>query len=128
MVGVPIRAPATDRVRPGGSAPERTRNMVGGEPPLAARLAEYGMPTPPAGSEAPPRTRRSKTRRASALVTREGGFALSVTCTISMEVPAAVGVPRMVPPASTRRPAGRVPPASDHLYGAVPPAALSVAE
>ena len=54
--------------------------------------------------------------------------ALSATCTVKLEVPAAVGVP-VIPPVAgfNARPAGRAP-AIDQLYGAVPPVAASVCE
>ena len=41
--------------------------------------------------------------------------ALSVTRTVNVLAPAAVGVPEIVPPAENASPAGNVPPASDHV-------------
>jgi hypothetical protein len=53
--------------------------------------------------------------------------ALSVTRTVNVLDPAAVGVPEIVPPVSVS-PAGNVPLASDQVYGGVPPDAVSVCE
>ena len=54
---------------------------------------------------------------------------LSVTLTVKPKVPAAVGVPLMVPLDGSRvRPGGSAPEAIDHVYGAVPPEACSVVE
>jgi hypothetical protein len=54
--------------------------------------------------------------------------ALSVTFTVKFAVPAAVGVPEIVPLALRFRPAGRDPPASDQEYGGAPPVAVSGCE
>ena len=54
---------------------------------------------------------------------------LSVTPTVKFDVPAAVGVPVIAPDEAFKdKPAGRVPVAIDHVYGAVPPLATTVAE
>jgi len=57
------------------------------------------------------------------------GLLESVTVAVKLNDPVAVGVPRMIPVAAVRlSPAGRLlPELIDHLYGVVPPAALSVA-
>src|SRR5262245_39777977 len=56
-------------------------------------------------------------------------WAPAVTWTVKFEVPVAVGVPEITPvPAASVSPAGSVPLASDHVYGGVPPVAVSVAE
>ena len=44
-----------------------------------------------------------------------------VTRTVKLDVPDAVGVPLITPPPLRPRPAGRLPEASDHAYGVVPP-------
>jgi hypothetical protein len=54
--------------------------------------------------------------------------ALSVTLTVMLADPAAVGLPEIVPPADKLSPAGRVPFASDQEYGGDPPDAPSVCE
>ena len=52
----------------------------------------------------------------------------SVTSTVKLTLPEAVGVPLMVPPLESESPAGSDPEARLHLYGDVPPVADSVAE
>jgi hypothetical protein len=54
--------------------------------------------------------------------------ALSVTRTVKVLDPAALGVPDMVPPAARLNPAGNVPLATVHEYGGDPPDAASVWE
>ena len=54
--------------------------------------------------------------------------ALSVTCTVKGLVPAAPGVPDMVPPAARLNPAGSAPLATAHEYGGDPPEAPSTWE
>jgi hypothetical protein len=58
------------------------------------------------------------------------GLPESVTLKAGYTLPSAVGVPVTAPVvAFSDRPAGNVlPPASDHVYGNVPPVALTVAE
>ncbi|MGA8232933.1 MAG: hypothetical protein WB795_15775, partial [Candidatus Acidiferrales bacterium] len=50
----------------------------------------------------------------------------SVTCTVNDAVPAAVGVPDIAPALERVKPAFSDPEVIDHLYGVVPPVALSV--
>ena len=54
--------------------------------------------------------------------------ALSFTRTLKLLEPAVVGVPEMVPFAPRLSPAGSDPPASDQVYGGVPPEALNACE
>lgn len=54
------------------------------------------------------------------------GLPLSVTVTVKLKVPLAVGVPEIRPvPAARLRPVGRPPEVIDHRYGEVPPVAAS---
>jgi len=54
---------------------------------------------------------------------------LSTTCTVKAKALAIVGVPERVPFEEFKeRPAGRLPPVTDHVYGAVPPETASVCE
>jgi hypothetical protein len=53
--------------------------------------------------------------------------ALSVTLTVKLEEPAALGVPDIVPPVRLS-PAGSDPLVTDHVYGGDPPLALSTCE
>jgi hypothetical protein len=56
------------------------------------------------------------------------GLLASLTCTVKLNVPAAVGVPPMAPLAAVRvRPGGIDPLMSDQVYAGVPPLAASVA-
>ena len=50
----------------------------------------------------------------------------SVTWTVKLFVPNAVGVPEICPSFVNVWPAGRVPEISDQLYGPLPPVAVSV--
>src|SRR5689334_10080222 len=52
----------------------------------------------------------------------------AVACTLKVNGPAAVGVPASTPPLPRVRPAGTAPPASEKVYGASPPDALTAAE
>ena len=52
-------------------------------------------------------------------------FELSLTCTVKLEVPAAVGVPLIVPLAESERPAGNEPVDMDQEFPPVPPLAAS---
>ena len=57
------------------------------------------------------------------------GASASVTCTVKLSWPAAVVVPEITPVVlASFSPAGSDPEASDHAYGAMPPAALSLTE
>jgi hypothetical protein len=52
------------------------------------------------------------------------GVPASPTVAVRLTVPAAVGVPEIIPSDGTRlRPAGRLPEEIDHVYGAAPPLA-----
>jgi hypothetical protein len=52
---------------------------------------------------------------------------LSVTRTVKLDVPEAVGVPLMTPVDEPKlNPAGRLPETTDQLYGVLPPVAASV--
>lgn len=53
---------------------------------------------------------------------------LSVTFTVKLDVPAAVGTPLMVPFVDSPRPDGKLPEAIVQLYGGLPLMAVSVAE
>jgi hypothetical protein len=57
------------------------------------------------------------------------GLSASVTVAVRLAVPAAVGVPEMIPvDAAKLSPAGRLPALIDHVYGVVPPFACSTVE
>ena len=53
----------------------------------------------------------------------------SLTCTLNVKLPTWLGLPLKAPLEEFNpNPAGREPEVTDHVYGAVPPAAASVAE
>ena len=54
------------------------------------------------------------------------GLEESAACTVKEEVPAVAGVPEIWPLEERLSPAGKLPLATDHVYGVVPPLALSV--
>jgi hypothetical protein len=57
------------------------------------------------------------------------GLLASLTCTVKLKTPTAVGVPLITPLFTlSPRPVGRDPFAIDHKYGVVPPLAVSAAE
>jgi hypothetical protein len=54
---------------------------------------------------------------------------LSVTIAVKFDVCAVVGIPPIAPVELLRlSPSGRLPEASDHVYGVLPPVAVSVCE
>jgi hypothetical protein len=56
------------------------------------------------------------------------GFSASATVAVRLAVPAAVGVPEIIPLDAARvSPAGRLP-ETDHVYGEAPPVACSTVE
>ena len=52
-------------------------------------------------------------------------FALSLTCTVKLKGPLAVGLPPITPVLDKFRVGGSVPERSDHVYGVVPPVATN---
>ena len=48
-MGVPLRTPPDDNVRPAGGAPAVTDHAYGCVPPVAARVWEYAVPIVPFG-------------------------------------------------------------------------------
>jgi len=82
-------------------------------PPVAFSGCEYATPIVPAGNEAVVMV------KAGAPIVNDSGAvvdtdALSVTLTVKLDGPAAVGVPAIVPPLRFN-PAGSVPVATDHV-------------
>jgi len=82
-------------------------------PPVAFRGCEYATPIVPAGNEV------VVMLKAGAPIVNDNGAvadtdALSVTLTVKLDGPTAVGVPDIVPPLRFN-PAGSVPVANDHV-------------
>ncbi len=126
VVGVPVMAPVpATRESPAGSVPEEIDHVYGVVPPEAVSAWLYATPAVSAGRLAvvivsPETTVIDKAWVAVAPT-------LSVTLAVKLEVPEVVGVPVMAPVEATRdSPAGRLPEASAHVRGAVPPAAAMV--
>jgi hypothetical protein len=129
-VGVPeIRPVEADRATPAGRLPDEIDHVYGVVPPPACSELEYEVPFVP------------EPRLVVETVSVEGGAAAiaiesftdwlcaaglppSLSNTVKLLVPVAVGVPEISPVAGARvRPAGRLPDEIDHVYGVVPPAA-----
>jgi hypothetical protein len=55
------------------------------------------------------------------------GDPLSLTDTVNVALPVALGVPEITPALESARPAGKLPEVSVHVYPGVPPLALSAA-
>ena len=125
VVGVPEIVPAA-RLSPAGSDPLATDHVYGGDPPLSVRPCEYAAPSVPAvNAEVVMLNIGALTAsdRAALMETE----VLSVTLTVNVAVPVVVGLPDIVP-AARLRPAGSDPLATDHVYGGLPPVALSTCE
>ena len=123
-VGVPLMTPPLDNVNPAGSAPVGRDHVYGDIPPEAVNVCEYWTPITPDASE-------------TVVIVNDGAMViesclvsdceeLSVTRTVKVDVPAAVGSPLIVPPGARDNPAGREPALIDHVYGGVPPDAARV--
>jgi hypothetical protein len=102
-----------ERLKPAGSDPLATDQVYGGVPPVALRACEYITPTVPAGNE------DVVTFNAGALMRIDrpalaDAVRLSVTLTVKLDGPAAVGVPEIVLP-ERLSPAGSDPLATDHV-------------
>lgn len=118
VIGVPVMAPVLALIeRPAGRLPTLMVNVSGANPPVAETVWLYAVPTVPPGNEvvvmlgAP----AGFTFMVSEADVAESGPALleSVTLTVKVDVPAAVGVPVIAPVLPFKfKPAGRLPEAS----------------
>ena len=111
-VGVPAMV-APVSVSPAGKVPLASDQVYGGVPPDAASDCEYAVPTTPFGND------DVETVSVAGLMVIVSDAvavcdALSVTRTVNVLDPVAVGVPAMVAPVSVS-PAGSVPLASDQV-------------
>jgi uncharacterized protein YaiE (UPF0345 family) len=122
VVGVPLNEQFVFSVKPAGTVPLTMAQVYGPVPPLTPTLPVNGDPTVPAGGAV-----RVSVAAAELIVIATGpvvvfaGLAESVAFTVGVDVPAAVGVPLNEQFAFSVKPAGTVPLASEHVYGAVPP-------
>src|SRR5207249_3591612 len=128
-VGIPLITPA-DSDKPAGKVAGVTDHVYGGVPPVAVNVCEYAAPTVPADSGD------------AVVITSGGGVAglividsdfdmvceaLSLTWTLKVTAVFPAGVP-LITPADSDKPAGKVAGATDHVYGRVPPVAVSGCE
>ncbi len=101
-------------------------------PPLAVSVVEYAVPTCPAGTELVEIV-TGVTAAATVMVNDFDavcavGVVESVTFTVKLNEPDAVGVPEIVPPVESVTPPGNAPELTFQVYGVVPPLAASVVE
>ena len=120
VVGIPEMTPAVLKVKPAGSDdPEASDQVYGVVPPVAVRVWLYATPTVPLGRVVVVIDRAAGAGLIvidSALVAVAGVAALSVTCTVKLQVIAFVGVPEMTPVAELRvRPPGNAPALIDQV-------------
>lgn len=112
-VGVPEICPVdVFRVSPGGKTPVLMLQLYGVFPPVAAKVALYALPCCPLGKELVLMlTDAAATTTLSACVAVSAvGFVESVTFTVKLKVPEALGVPEIAPlEAFKLRPVGREP-------------------
>jgi hypothetical protein len=132
VVGVPLSAPLLIREVPSGK-PVGTVNLYGAVPPVAARVAEYAVPTVPEGREVVVNDTgvvvlaTAATAMLNTLLTFCGVAEESVTVMVKLQLQAVVGVPLSAPLLIRAVPSGK-PLGTVNLYGAVPPVAAMVAE
>jgi hypothetical protein len=132
-VGVPeINPLEAVKLKPPGSAPALRLQLYGAVPPLAVKVALYTVPCVPPVNEPVV----ILTGGIDALIVRLNalvaacavGAVESVTFTVKLKVPEAVGVPEMTPLDAVKvNPEGSEPELILHVYGIVPPLAAIVA-
>ena len=127
VVGVPSICPRCgSRLRLAGNCPLASDHEYGGVPPVAFSEAEYVWPTVPLlAGQAPIDTPAIMISDKLAVAEAD---ALSVTFTLNGVVPAALGTPKIAPPALNDKLCGSDPAAIDQLYGGVPPTACKLCE
>ena len=114
--GLPPRTPVAEAsVMPRGRVPLTTVQRYGGVPPEAASCTEYGTLTdPPGNAGGVVMTRLEAIFSVNALLALTD--ALSVTCTVKLNVPEPVGVPVIAPVAAFKpKPVGKDPAVMVHV-------------
>src|SRR4029078_13344531 len=106
-VGVPVIAPLLAKLNPPGNGPGDNVQLYGCVPPLAAAVCEYPTPTAPPARALVVIAGASPIVMASALVAVAP--TLSVTFSVKLKVPAAVGVPVIAPLLARLNPQGNGP-------------------
>ena len=120
---MPEIVPSAATLIPGGS-PAAADQVYGGVPPVADNICEYATPTVPFGNDCVATARPAATVIVKSAVLEDP--AESVARAVKRNVPAVVGVPEIAPLELSDKPAGKVPPARDQVYGGVPPDAVRV--
>ena len=131
VVAVPVMAPVeAARLSPAGSEPPGIDHVYGPVPPDAARVAEYATVNWALGSDVVvTETAVTGIAMEKLAVALLAGDAESTTLIVKEVVPAAVGVPEMIPVEDANvRPPGNEPEDTDQVYGVVPPVAANVCE
>ena len=125
-VGVPLKIPvAAPSVKPAGKVPELTVQVTAPDAPVAVNDWLYAVPTVQFGSVDGAMVNTPEMVRVYARVPVCASE--SVACTVNEDVPAAVGVPLIMPvPAPSVRPAGSVPELTAHVTAPVAPLAVRV--
>jgi hypothetical protein len=119
--------PLALRLKPAGRAPLVTLHVYPPEPPVAASVWEYAVPTVAPGNDAVVIV-SGAVFTVMLSVVHAVKSPLSATEIKKVDVPAAVGVPAIVPEELRFRPGGSAPPISIQLYGGLPPSAWTVWE
>ena len=97
-VVVPLMVPVeVFKLMPAGSDPAVSDQLYGGVPAAAARVAEYGTAAVASGSDDVVIVSAGTIVNDSVLVAVCGVLVLSLTCTVKIKVPLAVGVPLRTP-------------------------------
>jgi len=122
-VGVPVIAPPELKESPVGRLPELSVQVSEPVPPVAARVWLYATLIVSAG-------RLDVVILTAALTTIESAFVadaprVSAAFAVKLEVPLAVGVPVIAPPALMESPVGKVPALTVQVRAPVPPVAAS---
>ena len=110
---VPLTAPVLLRLMPVGRAPELIVQLNGPTPPVSVRAVDtYAAPASPAVDNDPVEVIVSMPLIVMVrlpVAVWGVGLAESVTMTLKFDVPGAVGLPEIVPPLLSVKPAGRLP-------------------
>lgn len=111
-MGVPLMIPP-ERLNPAGSEPLARDHVYGGVPPVALTGCAYPAPVVPNGSEEVVMVNAGELMTMVSAAVAEA-VAPSVSLTVKLEGPGAVGVPEIVLPESIK-PAGSDPVATDQV-------------
>ena len=126
-VGVPVIAPdAAVRLSPVGRLPELMDHVNGDVPPDSVSVCEYETVRSPPSSDAV--VIDSAALIVTDMVLVGAAPAASVTLTVKLNVPAAVGVPLKTPAELKLKPPGTDPELTDHVSVPVPPVVAKVCE